>query len=406
MKKLLLSATAIALALPSAAHAGEAYIGFSGGIVLPEDSQNEGSFDSTVPATESFDAIPAGTPLEWTTEFNDTWAASGQIGYAFDNGFRVEVEGFYNKYDVDRHSGLLVGGADIGTVDVAVLTRGTPSAANPSVADVLADGQGDVANYGGFLNVLYDLEVGAAKPYFGGGIGYQWTEVDYRPSNVVVGNGKDDGWAWQALVGVSAPISSGVDLFAQYAYRSSFNDVDLPLTLLPATIGIENSQSIVTAGLRMKFGGQEPAPMPVAPPPPPPRVAPTPPPMPVAPPPPPQVMCQTGPYIVFFDFDKSDVTPEAATVLNSAITAYGDCGTAAIMLAGHTDRSGSVTYNQALANRRNASVQSYLTGRGVPAMRISSEAFGEAVPRVATADGVREAQNRRVEISYGPGSGM
>jgi outer membrane protein OmpA-like peptidoglycan-associated protein len=93
-------------------------------------------------------------------------------------------------------------------------------------------------------------------------------------------------------------------------------------------------------------------------------------------------------------------------VLNSAITAYGDCGTAAIMLAGHTDRSGSVTYNMGLAERRNESVQEYLTGRGIPAARISAEAFGESMPRVPTADGVRELQNRRVEITYGPGSGM
>ncbi len=109
---------------------------------------------------------------------------------------------------------------------------------------------------------------------------------------------------------------------------------------------------------------------------------------------------------MFFDWDQSEITTEAATVLNSAVTAYSDCGSANIMLAGHTDRSGSVTYNVGLAERRNASVQSYLTGRGIPGARISTEAFGESMPRVATADGVRELQNRRVEVTYGPGSGM
>jgi outer membrane protein OmpA-like peptidoglycan-associated protein len=117
------------------------------------------------------------------------------------------------------------------------------------------------------------------------------------------------------------------------------------------------------------------------------------------------VTCNQGPYIVFFDWDSAEITPEAATVLNSAITAYGNCGTVPIMLAGYTDRSGSVEYNLGLAERRNTSVQGYLTGRGIPAARITSEAFGEANPRVPTADGVRELQNRRVEISYGPGSG-
>lgn len=92
--------------------------------------------------------------------------------------------------------------------------------------------------------------------------------------------------------------------------------------------------------------------------------------------------------------------------MDNAVTAYANCGTAAVMLAGHTDRSGSVTYNMGLAERRNASVREYLTGRGIPGGRISSEAFGESQPRVPTADGVRELQNRRVEVTYGPGSGM
>jgi OmpA-OmpF porin, OOP family len=76
------------------------------------------------------------------------------------------------------------------------------------------------------------------------------------------------------------------------------------------------------------------------------------------------------------------------------------------MLAGHTDRSGSAQYNMALAERRNTSVRGYMTSRGIPAGQISGQAFGESQPRVPTADGVREPQNRRVEITYGPGSGQ
>ena len=109
---------------------------------------------------------------------------------------------------------------------------------------------------------------------------------------------------------------------------------------------------------------------------------------------------------MFFDFDKADLTAEAATILDAAITAYGNCGMARVMLAGHTDTSGSARYNMGLAERRNASVRSYMTGRGIPDARIMAEAFGESQPRVPTADGVREAQNRRVEVTYGPGSGM
>jgi outer membrane protein OmpA-like peptidoglycan-associated protein len=109
---------------------------------------------------------------------------------------------------------------------------------------------------------------------------------------------------------------------------------------------------------------------------------------------------------VFFDFDESLITADAATILDNAVTAYANCGTAAVMLAGHTDRSGSNAYNEALAERRNASVTQYLSGRGIPMGRISSQAFGETQNRVPTEDGVRELQNRRVEVTYGPGSGM
>jgi len=79
---------------------------------------------------------------------------------------------------------------------------------------------------------------------------------------------------------------------------------------------------------------------------------------------------------------------------------------ARIMLAGHTDRSGTPKYNIGLSERRNTSVRAYITERGVPEARVTSEAFGESSPAVPTADGVRELQNRRVEITYGPGSGM
>ncbi len=76
------------------------------------------------------------------------------------------------------------------------------------------------------------------------------------------------------------------------------------------------------------------------------------------------------------------------------------------MLAGYTDTSGTPRYNLGLSQRRADSVSSYMTGKGVPAGVITSKAFGETNLRVQTADGVRELQNRRVEITYGPGSGL
>jgi outer membrane protein OmpA-like peptidoglycan-associated protein len=122
--------------------------------------------------------------------------------------------------------------------------------------------------------------------------------------------------------------------------------------------------------------------------------------MPPSPPP-----CVAGPFMVFFDWDHDDITPQAAAILDNAASAYATCGQAQVMIAGHTDRSGPDAYNVGLSQRRAAHVADYLEGRGIPAGVITQEAFGESRPLVETADGVTAPENRRVEISYGPGSG-
>ena len=71
-------------------------------------------------------------------------------------------------------------------------------------------------------------------------------------------------------------------------------------------------------------------------------------------------------------------------------------------VSGFADRSGSDAYNVGMSQRRADSVRAYLASRGVPNSAIRTEAYGESRPLVDTADGVREPQNRRVEISFGP----
>lgn len=115
--------------------------------------------------------------------------------------------------------------------------------------------------------------------------------------------------------------------------------------------------------------------------------------------------CKGGPYIIFFDSAQSEITPEAATILDSAIAAYAGCKGAPISLTGHTDRSGSGEANMQLSARRNDSVKAYLASHGIAAGTAASQALGETMPRVPTADGVSEAQNRRVEITFGVASG-
>lgn len=256
-KKLCLIAagTAAVAALPTAAMAEGVYVGIGAGVSLPGDSKNRGEFNRAVPATPDFGAIPAGTPLSWNTDFDTGFALSGQAGYKFDNGFRLEVEGAYSRYDVASHAGLTVGGANIDGVNVAVLTRGPANPANPTVGAVIADGQGRVSNFGLFANVFYDIETGTAfKPYVGAGAGVNWVDVNYRPSGVQVGSGNEAGLAYQLMAGASVELSPRAELFGQYTYRANAERADIGLDLLPATLGVQNHQSILTAGLRVKFG--------------------------------------------------------------------------------------------------------------------------------------------------------
>jgi len=121
---------------------------------------------------------------------------------------------------------------------------------------------------------------------------------------------------------------------------------------------------------------------------------------------PPPLPVPAGPFIVFFDWDRSDITPEAASILDNAAAAYQQSGSASVMLAGNADKSGSDQYNVGLSQRRADAVRAYMVGRGLPDGSISTEAYGESRPLVDTADGVREPQNRNVQITFGPGSGQ
>ena len=76
-----------------------------------------------------------------------------------------------------------------------------------------------------------------------------------------------------------------------------------------------------------------------------------------------------------------------------------------INVTGNTDASGSDAYNMRLSERRAQTVAAELERRGIPASEISIIAKGERNLLVPTADGVREPQNRRVEIVYS-GGGM
>lgn len=103
-------------------------------------------------------------------------------------------------------------------------------------------------------------------------------------------------------------------------------------------------------------------------------------------------------YLVFFDWDRADITPEAMEILRNAASAAVQVDAVRIDATGHADRSGSTGYNQRLSQRRADAVRQALISLGIPQSEIGVFAKGETDPLVPTPDGVREPQNRRVQI--------
>jgi iron complex outermembrane receptor protein len=109
-------------------------------------------------------------------------------------------------------------------------------------------------------------------------------------------------------------------------------------------------------------------------------------------------------YLVFFDFNKSDLTPEALTIVDTAAKNAGSAKVTQLTVTGHTDTVGSDAYNMRLSRRRAESVAAELEKDGIASSEIEIVAKGKRDLLVPTKDGVREPQNRRVQIVYSGGS--
>lgn len=106
------------------------------------------------------------------------------------------------------------------------------------------------------------------------------------------------------------------------------------------------------------------------------------------------------PFRVFFDWGKPELTRDAQATLQEVAAAFRQSQPARVDIDGHSDRSGPAGINLAASRRRAEAVKSHLIANGIPAGRITVSAFGESRQIVPTEDGVREAQNRRVEIRF------
>jgi OOP family OmpA-OmpF porin len=103
-------------------------------------------------------------------------------------------------------------------------------------------------------------------------------------------------------------------------------------------------------------------------------------------------------YLVFFDWDRADLTDRARQIVSEAAANSTKVQFTQIEVNGYTDTSGSAHYNQGLSVRRAKTVAAELVKDGVPASAIAIQGFGETNLLVPTGPNVREPQNRRVEI--------
>lgn len=105
-------------------------------------------------------------------------------------------------------------------------------------------------------------------------------------------------------------------------------------------------------------------------------------------------------YLVFFDFDRSNISAGGMSVLDAVADEIRSRSLSLVRIVGHTDSAGSASYNNRLAMRRANSVRDALLARGVDAALIQVEGRGQDDQLVQTADGVREPANRRAEITF------
>jgi len=286
----------------------------------------------------------------------------GSLGYAFGNGFRLELEGSYRQNGLNGLSGTALPTSVSGTLE----------------------------NYGLMANVLFDMDIRLPwlYPYIGGGVGYGWDRLSgARFANSDTSFSSSDtqgGFAWQAIAGLSFPISGvpGLSVTAEYRYHSVVgNQTFHGATRGGAdalTIGTQPDQDLLL-GVRYAFG--------IAPPP-------LPAPAPMAAPAP----APARSYLVFFDWDKATLTPRAQQIIKEAAENSTKVAYTQIEVNGYTDTSGTPQYNQDLSMRRAQTVAAELVKDGVPKNVIAIRGFGETHLLVPTGPGVREPQNRRVEI--------
>jgi outer membrane protein OmpA-like peptidoglycan-associated protein len=340
------------------------YIGAGAGVNLSENS------DLRSNSSLAAGLAAAGVRGRGDAIFEPGFVGVGAVGWGFGNGLRVEVEGNYRQNDLEKIGGFQGAGL-----------RNTAS--------------GTQSSYGVMGNILYDFRIPGLPwftPYIGGGAGYAWRNWDGVTATTTGGaslNSRaiEGAFAYQAIGGAAFAVPSvpGLAVTAEYRYFAT-QPSDFNVRVIgPTGLGLAGGQlrasdanHSVMLGLRYAFNQPRPAPAP----------------QPVAAPAP----APARTYLVFFDWDRADLTDRARQIVGDAATNARTVSSTRIEVSGHADRTGSAAYNQRLSVRRGEAVASELVRRGIARNEITVQGFGFDRPLVPTAMGVREPQNRRVEI--------
>ena len=367
LRSLLLAATV--LAVPAVAMAGEPVNGVYVGLGAGFDYLNTLNGKNLVlPGVGRTGSVPVNS-----ANFNSNGgiAGLGSVGWGFGNGVRVELEGNYRQNHTNVQNSTINGGANF-------------------------------QQYGVMVNGFYDFNNLApwVSPYVGIGFGYienalqngkvYTTRLPQQASVVFTDSAKGSA-AGQLILGAAFPLGvPGLALTTEFRFLGQFEQQTYQgAAYVQGHSGFLPGASVKLAaptnetfliGLRYAFNA--------APPPPPPAPAPI-----AAPAPAP-----ARTYLVFFDWDRADLTGRARQIIAEAAQASTHVQLTQIEVSGYADRTGTAQYNLALSRRRADNVAAELVRLGVPKNVIAIQAFGDTHLLVPTGPGVREPQNRRVEI--------
>ena len=304
---------------------------------------------------------------------------------SFDDGINVGVRGGYEwgPWRFEEEFRFLTNGLSTVTLGPSAALAAKFGTAGGTSSAVSGDRNG----FAFMTNAIYDFAVGwPVTPHIGGGIGAVILHAGSSirsgglpkfPAGGDIASSTTTEFGYQGIAGIRYNINPALAFDLDYRYLATTDPTFK--SVLGANHSGYSTHNLV-ASLTVRFG----AALPIIPP--------------LAPPAPPPIARRV--FLVFFDWDKSTITPEGMAIIQQAAAAFRAGGPVTIQVTGYTDASGSAGYNQRLSERRANAVAQAMAGLGVPRQQMAVSGRGKNDQRVPTADGVREPQNRRVEIVF------